>query len=212
MKKLWLLVIPILLCLLSCDSSLVEENYSERECPYVLKKHSAYMETYIGIECFYGLTCNVKASFGLVKEFSDECVISYEYKFVQDNKAQVIQRKRIDSDPTVNLILDSKDYVHFSLIDNKNVEKKYDLDLSGVIRSYTVHDDSIDVNVMKDCRIIVFTEPEETVFFGHSDFGDQFSFSVLESKVPKFRYDCLWNKQSSLKTDYLDIYAEIYWR
>ena len=64
--------------------------------------------------------------------------------------------KSVFSGKEYNVPLESNDHLRFSLIDINNVEKKYDIDLSGIINSYTVRDDSVDVNVMKGCNLWLF--------------------------------------------------------
>ena len=65
MKKIWLLVLPFLLCMLSCEGFSTGGNPDEGKCSLVVKEH-AEMSNGIRIICPYDSICDIKFSFGSV--------------------------------------------------------------------------------------------------------------------------------------------------
>ena len=208
MKKLSLLTLCLVVfSLLSCEMFHTGGNPDEGKCSYVLMEHATEMRNDIDMECPYDSNCYIRFYFGPAGSSNDisDCGV-YEYKFVQNEN---IMKIRLNS--SVNLTPDSDEHVRFSLFDKNNIEKKYDIDLSGIIHSFTVRGDSVDVNVMKDCRMDLYSCQRETVY-GNELQDDKYTFSVNEGCKDYYRYRCSWHNQSSLETDDLDISAAIYWK
>jgi hypothetical protein len=218
MKKNWILLsIPFLFNLLSCEGLSMGGNGEEvKDCTYVLREHATTMYNNLEIRCLYNSNCSIIFHFGPAGSSKDiNACGNYEYKFINNEKTIIVQKGRDFNKPSVNadinLIPDSDEHVRFSLFDIKNVEKKYDFDLSGIIHSFTVRGDSIDVNVMKDCRMDLYSCQRETVYGNELQDG-KYTFSVNEGCKDYYRYRCSWHNQSSLETDDLDISAAIYWK
>ena len=104
------------------------------------------------------------------------------------------------------------DYLRFSLININNVEKKYDIDLSEIINSFTARGDSVDVNVMKNCMIYVYTTPRNTEIYGNQISNSLYSFAMSDSRENWMSYDCVWHEQGPSKKDDLEIHARLYWK
>ena len=207
MKKLSLLTLCLVVfSLLSCEMFHTGGNPDEGKCSYVLMEHATEMRNDIDMECPYDSNCYIRFYFGPAGSSNDisDCGV-YEYKFVQNEN---IMKIRLNS--SVNLTPDSDEHVRFSLFDKNNIEKKYDIDLSGIIHSFTVRGDSIDVNVMKDCRLRLYS-CMKTVY-GNNLLNGKYTFSVAEGCDSEYSYDCTWHNQSSLETDDLNIHAMIHWK
>ena len=108
-------------------------------------------------------------------------------------------------------MLTSDNHARFSLIDEDDVEKKYDIDLSGIINSYTDRGDSVDVNVMKNCRFDLYSCQKETVYGNKLENG-KYTFAVNDGCKDHYGYDCEWHEQGPSQKDDLSIDATIYWR
>ena len=208
MKKLSLLTLCLVVfSLLSCEMFHTGGNPDEGKCSYVLMEHATEMRNDIDMECPYDSNCYIRFYFGPAGSSNDisDCGV-YEYKFVQNEN---IMKIRLNSN--VKLTLDSDEHVRFSLFDIKNVEKKYDFDLSGIIHSFTVRGDSIDVNVMKDCRMDLFSCNKKTVY-GNNLLNGKYSFSITDGCKDHYSIDCSWEKMDSLGTDSIELFATIYWK
>ena len=208
MKKLSLLTLCLVVfSLLSCEMFHTGGNPDEGKCSYVLMEHATEMRNDIDMECPYDSNCRIGFYFGPAASSNDisDCGV-YEYKFVQNEN---IMKIRLNS--SVKLTLDSDEHVRFSLFDIKNVEKKYDIDLSGIIHSFTVRGDSIDVNVMKDCRMDLFSCNKKTVY-GNNLLNGKYSFSITDGCKDHYSIDCSWEKMDSLGTDNIELFATIYWK
>ena len=215
MKKLWMLLVSIVLCFVACDMPATGGNPGEGECSYIMKEHGI-MTNFIRIICPFDSICDVKFSFGPVAVPDDYgCVAGFEYKFVQENEIKIVKKNyfhsELNQNTSVDLVLDSNKRASISLIDTNNVEKKYDIDLSGIINSYTVRGDSVDVNVMKGCSLSLYECDRETVY-GNLILDSRYSFSILEGCKKYYSYDCLWDNQGPFEKDKLDIHAKIYWK
>ena len=167
------------------------------------------------IRCLYNSNCSIIFHFGPAGSSKDiNACGNYEYKFINNEKTIIVQKGRDFNKPSVNadinLTPDSDEHVRFSLFDKNNIEKKYDIDLSGIIHSFTVRGDSIDVNVMKDCRLRLYS-CMKTVY-GNNLLNGKYTFSVAEGCDSEYSYDCTWHNQGSFETDDLYIHAMIHWK
>ena len=92
MKKLWLLLVSIVLCFVACDMPATGGNPGEGECSYIMKEHGI-MTNFIRIVCPFDSICDVKFSFGPVAVPDDYgCVAGFEYKFVQENEIKIVKK------------------------------------------------------------------------------------------------------------------------
>ena len=214
MWKKIILIIPFLFCIISCDGFSTGGNPDEGKCSFVLREHPTKMTNSINMLCPYDSVCNIKISFGLVDaSFVNGCIGDYEYRFVQNKEM------KINLNSNVDLNIDSDDHVRFSLFDNKNIEKKYDIDLSDIIHSYTISGDSVGVkkySCLKKMNIykskgagaghdIIELYPDSLKLGEYMFFQDSLFFDYLS-------FNCGLNAQSSFETDSLFIHGRIYWR
>lgn len=210
MKKLWMLLVSVVLCFVACDMPATGGNPGEGPlCKGVTKNHANKYYFDLTLKCRYRGKCDAKLFFdaGYYRDsLSSRCFSDYELDFVTTETS-----KKILSAREYNVPLESDDHLRFSLIDINNVEKKYDIDLSEIINSYTIRGDSVDVNVMKRCSLSLYECDRETVY-GNLILDSRYSFSILEGCKKYYCYDCLWDNQGPLKKDNLDIHAKIYWK
>jgi len=215
MRKILLLLIPFLFSLLSCEGFSTGGNPSEGlPCnEKVMKVHAGSLAFEMTANCPYKKECNVKLHFrvtSLQDSLEGMCFGNgSEWRFVSFDTSMIVTTKLNSSYPVK---LSQDDHLRFSLIDTNNVEKKYDIDLSGIINSYTVRGDSVDVNVMKGCRITVISTPRNIEIYGNVYPESFFTFSAKESLRSWFGYDCSWFEQGPSGMDDLNIHAEIYWK
>ena len=214
MYKAWLLLFPILCCLLSCDALSTGGNPSEgRPCNQkILKVHPELLRFDITMTCPYEKKCDVELGFGVAKLGDSLDGMCFgggaEWRFESIDTSMIVATKDWKTYP---VILSMDDHLHFSLIDEDNVEKKYDIDLSGIVHSFTVRGDSVDVNVMKGCNLHLYSCKKETVY-GNNLLNGKYTFSKTDGCDPDYSYRCSWHNQGSLETDDLEIDATIYWK
>lgn len=211
MRKLSLLTLCLVVfSLLSCEMFHTGGNPDEGKiCDRISKVLASPLELRLSIKCPYEGDCDISFSYAgvyLADTLSGPCFSGYELKLVTDDSLSIV--RSLKSYP---IHLSPNNHIRFSLVDEDGVEKKYDIDLSGIIHSFTVRDDSVDVNVMKDCRMDLYSCQRETVY-GNVLQDGKYSFSVNEGCKNYYRYRCSWHNQSSLETDDLDISAAIYWK
>ena len=214
MKKIWLLVLPFLLCMLSCEGFSTGGNPDEGKCSLVVKEH-AEMSNGIRIICPYDSICDIKFSFGSVATPEHYgCSVGFEYKLMQNGESKIVKRNyydsRLNQNSSVDLIIDSSGRASISLFDINNIEKKYDIDLSGIINSYTVRGDSVDVNVMEHCSLWLFSCKKDQIF-GNRLANGVYTFLRTEGCDKEYSYDCSLHNQGSSGMDELDIHAMITW-
>ena len=209
MKRLWLLLVSIVLCFVACDMPATGGNPGEGSlCKGVTKNHANKYYFELTLKCQYEEKCGLKLFFdaGYYRDsLSSRCFSDYELDFVTTETS-----KKVLSAKEYNVPLESDDHLRFSLIDINNVEKKYDIDLSGIINSYTVRGDSVDVNVMKGCSLWLFSCKKDQVY-GNNLSDGKYTFLRTEGCDKEYSYDCSWRNQGFGGKDELDIHAMITW-
>jgi len=213
MKKLSLLMLCLVVfSLLSCEMFHTGGNPDEGrqyQCQEILRKHVSSLRFSAFAKCPYEKDCDIYMGVEVSKlgdSLKNKCFDEYELTLKTQDTSMVVNSSR-----RYLLPLTSDGYLHFSLIDEDGVEKKYDFDLSGIIHSFTVRGDSVDVNVMKDCSFKLYSCKKETVY-GNELLNGKYTFSVTDGCVSETSYRCSWHNQSFLGTDDLDIDATIYWK
>ncbi len=211
MRKLSLLTLCLVVfSLLSCEMFHTGGNPDEGKiCDRISKVLASPLELRLSIKCPYEGDCDISFSYAgvyLADTLSGPCFSGYELKLVTDDSLSIV--RSLKSYP---IHLSPNNHIRFSLVDENGVEKKYDFDLSGIIHSFTVRGDSIDVNVMKDCSFKLYSCKKETVY-GNNLLNGKYTFSVTDGCDSETSYRCSWHNQSSLGTDDLDIDATIYWK
>ena len=215
MRKILLFIMPFLLILLSCDMSMpgTGGNPDEgRTCNQnILKVHANSLRLEMSIKCLYEKECDVDLDFGII-EFGDSlsgfCLGGGEWQFESIDTLMTVATKNGKKYPVK---LSQDDHLRFSLIDVYNIEKKYDIDLSGITRSYTVRGDSIDVNVMNGCRLSLYSCNKDFIYGSRLPDG-KYMFAVNDGCKDHYGYDCLWHNQGPSQKDDLEISATIYWK
>ena len=214
MCKIYLLLIPVILSLVACNIMPgTGGNPDEGRCDYVLKEHADELMLNIDFDCPYESSCKLRyLNFYPIKVSDDMYCGECQYKLVKDGKEGLVKTnaKVVPNIASMVMNIDPDDHLRFSLFDINNVEKKYDIDLSGIINSFTVHRDSVDVNVMKGCSLKLFDCNKETVY-GNKLQNGKYSFLKTEGCDKEYSYDCSWLEQGSSGMDEIDIHAMITW-
>ena len=212
MCKIWLMLISVVLSLVACDMPGTGGNpYEGLPCNQnIMKVHADSLALKMTVNCPYEKVWDVKYGFyvaGLPDSLKGMCFGGgVEWKFESFDTSMVVKNGK-----SYPISLTPENHAKFSLFDINNVEKKYDIDLSGIVNSYTVRGDSVDVNVMKGCSLSLYECDRETVY-GNLILDSRYSFSILEGCKKYYSYDCRWDNQGPLKKDNLDIHAKIYWK
>ncbi|MBR6449356.1 MAG: hypothetical protein IKS96_05355 [Fibrobacter sp.] len=211
MKKLWMLVLPILLCILSCEGFTTtgsNDPYSNH-CYGISKKNAYSYMFFLELDCHYGETCKAKMNFlgsGVGDTLDGRCFSGYELRLeTADTSRTVLENKNYP------ISLTPENHAKFSLVDEDNVEKKYDIDLSGIIHSYTVRGDSVDVNVMNGCRLSLYSCNKDFIY-GSSLPNGKYSFLITDKCEDYYGYKCELHNQGPSQKDDLNIYATVYWK
>ena len=212
MYKTWLFLIPLLFSLLSCEGFTTTGSNDPYSNPcYGISKKNAYSYMFFfELNCPYGDVCKTKLSFlgsGVGDTLDGRCFSEYVLNLITNDSSMFAH-----SGKRYLLALTPDNHAKFTFVDEDNVEKKYDIDLSGIVNSYTVHGDSVDVNVMKNCMIYVYTTPRNTEIYGNQISNSLYSFAMSDSRENWMSYDCQWNGQGPLMRDDLNIHARLYWK
>ena len=211
MKKLSLLTLCLVVfSLLSCEMFHTGGNPDEGKiCDRISKVLASPLELRLSMKCPYEGDCDISFSYAgvyLADTLSGPCFSGYELKLATDDSLSIV--RSLKSYP---IHLSPNNHIRFSLVDEDGVEKKYDFDLSGIIHSFTVRGDSVDVNVMKDCRMDLFSCNKKTVY-GNNLLNGKYSFSITDGCKDHYSIDCSWEKMDSLGTDNIELFATIYWK
>lgn len=144
----------------------------------------------------------------------------YEYEFDDG-----MTKKIVTMNTTVPVTVDDDDHVRFSLFDSARVEKTYDIDLSEIIHSYTVKDDSVEIKIPENN----FTMSIHCPYCSNSDYSDLCMgtyachyYSESGQNPVTIGTDSSWGtsytlryylgEQSSMKGDSIKVIGEIYIR
>ena len=215
MCKIYLLLIPVILSLVACNiMPATGGNPGEGRCDYVLKEHADELMLNIDFDCPYESSCKLRYLGLYPINVSDDIYCGrYQYKLVKNGREGLIEQNGSILVNVAKLVVnvDPDDHLRFSLFDVNNVEKKYDIDFSGIINSYTVRGDSVDVNVMKNCYFDLYSCQKETVYGNRLQNG-KYTFAVNDGCKDHYGYDCIWHNQGPFEKDDLDISATIYWK
>ena len=199
-------------CLLSCDLPATGGNPGEgRPCnEKVLKVHDAALALDITANCAYEKECDVKLYFygtELPDSLKGMCFGGgTELRLESFDTAMVVKDWKI-----YPVSLSQDDHLRFSLFDINNVEKKYDIDLSGIIHSYTVRGDSVEVNVMNGCALHLYSCKKEIVY-GNRLSNGMYTFFIADGCDSDYSYDCIWHNQGPSQKDDLSFYVTVYWK
>ena len=213
--KLWLLM-PLILGLIGCENIIppVGGDGSGR-CNSVSKKHPDNMTFVISLNCPFEKSCETKIFFNFnyyYDSLSTTCHRVHELRYVAGSES-----KKIRSNVTFPVMMSPDEHIQFSLIDEDNVEKKYDVDLSRIIHSFTVRGDSVEVTKF-DCmdRLTIYKRK-----YGSHDIIELYPDSLKSGKYVFYQdslykneihFECGLGAQSSFKTDSIFVYGNLYWR
>ena len=197
-----------------------DDHSCDEKCLPALRKHVKSMSIDLGLTCPLDTPCTASLYFGIVRELgweSQECHDGYEYTFVSGSIKDIVTKF------SKKMLTLSDDHLRFSLFDSAKVEKKYDIDLSSIIHSYTIDGDSVRItlpypgemkvrcpicqelgencDIMSDkvCQYINENDSFMTVTIGY-DWDNNYRFGYGLSN------------QGSLGSDTIDVGGRIYFR
>ena len=210
MKKIVLTAIPILLAILAC-SDMIPLGPSTAKCSYVLKEHPTEMINIMSVNCPFKADCKIDFLFGPVS-YTDGCLDDFEYLYKKGR-----YEKKVHLNTHVDMSLDSDDHVRFSLFDSKNVEKTYDIDLSEMVRSYFVKEDSLYIKIPEKMSYLAIgiKRPDgyQNVEIMDSVIENGYFVHVANESLRSYFYmDQEFSNQSSFGTDSIHVFATLYWR
>ena len=218
--KLWLLM-PFILGLIGCDALVPPAGADDGSgrCNSVSKKHPDNMTFVISLNCPFEKSCETKIFFNFnyyYDSLSTTCHRVHELRYVAGSES-----KKIRSNVTFPVMMSPDEHIQFSLIDEDNVEKKYDVDLSRIIHSFTVRGDSVEVTKfdgMESLHIYKYRGKRKS---GAHDIIDLYPDSLKSGKyvfyqdslyMDEISFNCGLGSQGSFATDSVFVYGTLYWR
>ena len=210
MWKKWLLALPILFNLLSCEglTTTGTNDPVSNHCWGISKKNAYSYIFFFELDCPLDGKCTAGFSFlgsGVGDTLDGRCFKGYELKLENAGSSRTVFENR-----NYLISLSENNHVQFSLVDEDNKEKKYDIDLSEIVNSYTVRGDTVDVNVMKECNLSLYSCKKETVYGNKLNDG-KYTFFTSDGCDKDYSYRCKWRNLGPSKKDDLEISATIYW-
>lgn len=160
MKKISLaFVVALIAYVASCSlpDPGCDDHSCDEKCEPTIKKHLKSIEMHVAVDCDYDSLCMARYivfSFAKVKSLDSAevyenpstrpkvCYDGFEYVFVNDSI-----KKKVSSGESLHKIPLKEDHLRFSLFDEDDVEKKYDIDLSEIVHSYKYVGDSIAIKM-----------------------------------------------------------------
>lgn len=215
-----MLLVLAVLCFIACDMPGTGGNPSEgSHCQGITQNHANKYYFDLTLKCLYKKKCEVKLYFdaGYYRDsLSGKCFSDYELNLVTNEFS-----KTIFSGKEYNMPLESNDHLRFSLFDINNVEKKYNIDLSGIINSYAIRGDSVEVKVF-DClnrmtiyryRVARNNGPHDIIdLYPDSLRNGNYVFYQDNLLFDEIYFNCSLGSQNSFKTDSVYIHGDLYWR
>ena len=213
-KKIFLIFVVVFYC--SCG--LIEGD--DPEC-YVEKKHGR-LGNHLTLSCVYEQDCSLNVVFGkldmdsgpLTHRLDYGCISldEYEYEFVQKKR-----KKYVNLGTGIDLDIDPDGHVRYSIFDEDDVEKKYDIDLSKVIDSYVVCEDSLHIRLSDYFDEVVVRLKKDSglgyefIHVSQSLIGDSVFSVPLDTLFSReFYYNFGLGEQSSLKSDSVYVSGSMY--
>ena len=169
----------------------------------------------MSLTCPYEKACEATLFFSLayfLDTLSSRCGYDYELQYVSNENSRIIR-----SNETYLVTIPPNELIQFSLLDENNIEKKYDIDLSRIIHSYTVKADSVEVTKF-DCmnRLTIYKKR-----FGSHDIIELYPDSLKNGRYAFYKdslykdeihFECGLEAQGPFKMDSVFIYGNLYWR
>ena len=225
MKKIVFLTTCSLLLCCSLPDPGCDDHSCDASCTYVLEEHPKKMFNSLRLNCPYKGDCSVWFYFGIaIPKTYNECEKrGFSYTFVKGDRKETVK----ETTTLKNIPVDSDGHVRFSLFDKTNTEKNYDIDLSEIIHSYTVRGDSVEIRMPVGdfsmsirCPFCVSGNKDSSICEGL--LSCQYHGDETESKVVMIGTDSTWSSffgfdyyllnQSSMASDSIKVYGEVYFR
>ena len=219
MNKIVLTAIPILLAILACSDIVPLGPDTSAKCSYVQKEHIGLYSN-LNVNCNLNKPCRASVSFAGV--FWSDSITTRQDFCISTTKFEYLYKKgdyeiKVHMNTHVDMSLDSDDHVRFSLFDSKNVEKTYDIDLSEMVRSYFVKEDSLYIKIPENMSYLAIgiKRPDgyQNVEIMDSVIENGYFVHVANESLRSYFYmDQEFSNQSSFGTDSIHVFATLYWR
>lgn len=216
MKKISLaFVVALIAYVASCSlpDPGCDDHSCDEKCLPLNKRHVKSMEMHVQVKCAYDSICLANIFFGLVKEmgwYSVDCYDKYEYTFVNESlKAKAVFGETISKVPL------KEDHLRFSLFDEDDVEKKYDIDLSEIVHSYKYVGDSLEITVPDyvDTLKIYNDDGERSVYLTPDSLENgKYVFYPDSMYKDVLSYNYTIKVETPLGQDIFEILAAVYYR
>lgn len=229
MKKISLaFVVALIAYVASCSlpDPGCDDHSCDEKCEPTIKKHLKSIEMHVAVDCDYDSLCMARYivfSFAKVKSLDSAevyenpstrpkvCYDGFEYVFVNDSI-----KKKVSSGESLHKIPLKEDHLRFSLFDEDDVEKKYDIDLSEIVHSYKYVGDSLEitvpdyVNTLNLYKYIIYGNSHEIIQLTPS--SEKYVF-FPDSMYKKY-YDAKFemNEPTFLGNDMFKVSVRIYYR
>lgn len=195
----------------SCGISTGGGDGASGTCRNILKVHPKNLKLSISLDCPYDSICDIKLFFDnmVYSDSLNSCYGDYNYLFVAEK-----QRLKIHRFEEISIALDSEEHIRFSLLDEADTEKKYDIDMSGILHSFEIIGDSVKIDVLRagfaeirmDCP-----NSMERCHYRNSDF-DYVMVGMDSTWSNGFTFDQYLYNQSSMESDSIHVYGKIEFR
>lgn len=195
-----------------------------QKCQDTRRIHPESMGLSLKLNCEYQKTCNAEVTFiGAIKDSLNKNTCFLDFDFLFDDG---FKKEHVRSNSTIPLTVYDDDHVRFSLFDETNAEKSYDIDLSEIIHSYTIKGDSVEIKMPENLLMSYIKCPYcqsmnnsakicEGHYMCHYSYVAENPFAVvgLDSTWGKYIImDLGLNSQSSMNGDSISVSARIYFR
>lgn len=215
---MWKLIpgISLMLCLFSCNfwdnPSIVKWDTT--------KSFHGRLKISLRISCPYEKRVGaLRFSFEAIDEAP--CQVA-ECRFVDTYIYQLKINWRLDSiysNRFYDYALPLDEKVQFLIKDEKNAERKYNVDFSEMIHSFQKRGDSVDITVPSNCLLKFYSYADESSSYytepqisPDSLENNRFSFSASDNYYPYYILVCSWNGEDSAKTDTVETSVYVGWR
>lgn len=228
MKKISLaFVVALIAYVASCSlpDPGCDDHSCDEKCEPTIKKHLKSIEMHVAVDCDYDSLCMARYivfSFAKVKSLDSAevyenpstrpkvCYDGFEYVFVNDSI-----KKKVSSGESLHKIPLKEDHLRFSLFDEDDVEKKYDIDLSEIVHSYKYVGDSLEITVPDyvDTLKIYNDDGERSVYLTPDSLENgKYVFYPDSMYKDVLSYNYTIKVETPLGQDIFEILAAVYYR
>ncbi len=182
-----------------------------QKCQDTRRIHPESMGLSLKLNCEYQKTCNAEVTFiGAIKDSLNKNTCFLDFDFLFDDG---FKKEHVRSNSTIPLTVYDDDHVRFSLFDETNAEKSYDIDLSEIIHSYTIKGDSVEIKMPSNGQINLYQNSGDIIeLYTKNIPSEKYTFCSLDSYWSFYYFDYSLNYENIIQADSINIYGRIYWK